>query len=321
MKSNNSIVLRSSSNNPPANYNNEDILLFFKSEVQAILKSLTGFDMNKIFSKRKLGTSLSVPEYKFMTSEQLQEAQEKARKLAEQMIQMPPVVPVRKEIDVVIAKDPELIGYDECKFLITDISFGKTDRTRTIVARDPDGTLRKAYWAERRNANQTYFPRPGREFKVPQMFQPEYLKRVLERGDYVFILDRACVEYDADDPEYHRVTHAVFNHIEDSQAYGALRFTRHFGPMVFYLTLNKRIDNLLLENLKTDRLGDAAALVSLYHIIHPQDASAASKLSPGHEIAYIKEYIEKEANMKVALELALMNYSKENEAQEMATRY
>lgn len=42
--------------------------------------------------------------------------------------------------------------------------------------RDLDGTLRRAFWSERRYANQTYFPRPGREFRVPKMFDPEYLK-------------------------------------------------------------------------------------------------------------------------------------------------
>lgn len=76
---------------------------------------------------------------------------------------------------------------------------------------------------------------------------------MLERGDYLFVLDRTCVEFDADDPEYHRITHTTYNHIDEKQAYGTLRFTRHFGPMVFYLVLSDNIDNLLLENLKTAR--------------------------------------------------------------------
>lgn len=41
---------------------------------------------------------------------------------------MPPVVPVRKEIDAVISRDPELTGWDTAKYVFTDISFGKTDR-------------------------------------------------------------------------------------------------------------------------------------------------------------------------------------------------
>lgn len=44
------------------------------------------------------------------------------------MLQMPPVVPVRKEIDAVISRDPELTGWDKSKYVFTDITFGKTDR-------------------------------------------------------------------------------------------------------------------------------------------------------------------------------------------------
>lgn len=51
----------------------EDHKLFFNSEVQEILKNLTGFDMNKVLSKRKLGEKLEPPQYKFMTSEQVQQ--------------------------------------------------------------------------------------------------------------------------------------------------------------------------------------------------------------------------------------------------------
>lgn len=53
---------------------------------------------------------------------------EKSQKLAEEMLQMPPVVPVRKEIDAVISRDPELTGWDTAKYVFTDITFGKTDR-------------------------------------------------------------------------------------------------------------------------------------------------------------------------------------------------
>lgn len=56
------------------------------------------------------------------------QATEKARLQAEELLQMPPVVPIRKEIDVVISKDLELIGLSESKFVFTDISFGKSDR-------------------------------------------------------------------------------------------------------------------------------------------------------------------------------------------------
>ena len=54
-----------------------------------------------------------------------------AMKKAEEKLQMPPVVPVRKEIDYVFSNDAELQGYDTSKYIFTDISFGKTDRVST----------------------------------------------------------------------------------------------------------------------------------------------------------------------------------------------
>lgn len=61
------------------------------------------------------------------------QAIENARRQAEEMLQMPPVVPIRKEIDVILSKDPELIGLTESTIVFTDISFGKTDRVSGFI--------------------------------------------------------------------------------------------------------------------------------------------------------------------------------------------
>lgn len=45
-----------------------------------------------------------------------------------------------------------------------------------IVARDVNGTLRKATPDERHRMNETYFPRPGRQLRMPHMFEKEHLK-------------------------------------------------------------------------------------------------------------------------------------------------
>lgn len=45
-----------------------------------------------------------------------------------------------------------------------------------VVVRDEDGILRKATWEEKNRINQIYFPRPGRQLKVPKMFEEEFLK-------------------------------------------------------------------------------------------------------------------------------------------------
>lgn len=75
----------------------------------------------------------------------------------------------------------------------------------------------------------------------------------MERGDYEFILDRACIQFEPDDSEYHRVVKTTYDHVDINQKYETLRSTRHYGPLVFYLTTERTIDNLLLENLQTDR--------------------------------------------------------------------
>lgn len=91
--------------------------------------------------------------------------------------------------------------------------------------------------------------------KLVKIVQKELslFQNVLEREEFLFVLDRACLEFDADDPDYHRVTQATYDAVNEKQAFGTLRFTRHFGPFVFYLVQTKNIDDLLLENLKTER--------------------------------------------------------------------
>jgi Mitochondrial 28S ribosomal protein S22 len=48
-------------------------------------------------------------------------------------------------------------------------------KERLIVKRDPDGVLSHANWEERDAANQAFNPFPGRRWKMPKMFEPEYL--------------------------------------------------------------------------------------------------------------------------------------------------
>lgn len=287
--------------------NNSD-LLFFSGSVQDLLKKLTRIDVNVVFRKQMDEKHMEDPKYKFMTTEQVQEAFKIAMKKAEEKLQMPPVVPVRKEIDYVFSNDAELQGYDTSKYIFTDISFGKTDRNRIIVVRETDGILRKAKWDERHRANYIYFSRPGLSMRVPKMFQQDFLKPILERGDYKFILDHACVQFEPDDPEYHRVVKTTYDHIDTNQKFHSLRSTRHYGPLVFYLATEGTIDNLLLENLQSDRLEDAVWLISLYHIIKPSCQSASMKYKAGDDLSFIKEYIEKDSKKSSVLNLALREY-------------
>lgn len=64
-------------------------------------------------------------------------------------------------------------------------------RSRIIVVREPDGSLRTSSWEEKDRVNQIYFPREGRRHYTPQMFDPEQLEIILGPEKYEHILDRS----------------------------------------------------------------------------------------------------------------------------------
>lgn len=133
-------------------------------------------DYKKVFRTRKDGHKLTPPEYKFLTNEELQEAREAAKLKAEKYLQMPPVVKQRLDLSVPLCEDPALHDHDTSKFVFTDVTFGLNDKERFIVVREPEGTLRHATCQERDRMLQIYFPKPGKEFEKPKMFEGEYLK-------------------------------------------------------------------------------------------------------------------------------------------------
>jgi hypothetical protein len=45
--------------------------LFFNSNVQQLLKKLTRVDLRTVFRTKRYGTPLKAPEYKFMTTEEI----------------------------------------------------------------------------------------------------------------------------------------------------------------------------------------------------------------------------------------------------------
>jgi len=103
------------------------------------------------------------------------------------------------------------------------------------------------------------------------------LQSLLNRREYEFILDRACAQFEPDNPEYHAVTWAVYERINLEKHFETLRSTRHFGPMVFQLVWTSNIDNLLCEMIETERVKDAVLLIRLYHKIHPTAESAVNR--------------------------------------------
>ncbi|XP_075969885.1 mitochondrial ribosomal protein S22 [Anticarsia gemmatalis] len=309
---------------------------FFSSNVQVLLKRLTRPDYNKVFRKRTNQglTVLKTPTYKFLTDEQLQAELARADKKADRLLQMPPVVKIQQHIDDVLSRDPALIGYDTAKYLFTDITFGVANEKRLIVERDPDGILRSCDHDVRKRLNQTYFPMNGRKLREPLMFtDQEKLNSLLDREQYEFVLDRACVQYEPDEPSYQRITSITYQHVDMLSKYEILRSTRHFGPLAFYLTWHQSIDNLMLELLQNSAVREAVLLTALRQDIHgdvasgdvaqalvPQVLATPVQLSKPERLTEediqldtkcvecIEKYITANSSMKSQQELALQGY-------------
>merc|ERR1711988_159069 len=111
-------------------------------------------------------------------------------------------------------------------------------------------------------------------YQMPSMFQPQQMEEVLGLQKYEYLLDRACVQFEPNNPEYHRVTQRTYEHINSTGLYESLRSTRHFGGMTFYFVTHNNIDGLLRHLLSQLSLRDAGDLVLLYHKVHPESRSA-----------------------------------------------
>ena len=247
-------------------YDKDPQPLFADPETQKLLKSITQLNLNKVFRKRAVKDN-SV-EYKFMTTEDVEEEFRKAIEKAKTKLQMPPVVQIKEDDQKVISEDRALKGFSKTKFVITDITYGVRHTERKVVVRETDGTLRYAPMEVAKRVKQLYAPLDGRKIIKPKMFKDEHLQRCLEEHKYEFILDRLLVQYDPYEPEFHRLSAKVYQHINETKEFEQLRSTRHFGPMAFFFAWHKAIDDLLYDMVRRDHLRNGAELIALYYKIH-----------------------------------------------------
>jgi len=287
---------------------------FYHPDVQSLLSKLTNMDLDHIFRNRKVGQKLREPLLSFMTVESLEETIGSARRRANKLLQMPPVLPARKPRNKILAFDPYIQGHDNSSFVMADITMNVKDKDRIVVVRDPDGTLREASWEERTKMNNTYFPIPGRSFTTPKMFSdPSVLKDVLERvspddNTYEFVLDRACLQFEPDDPLYISVVETTYDSIDQKRHYDFIRATRHYGPFVFYLIRTRKMDNLLIYNLQKERVQEGSSLmIALFHLIFPECKSRVESNNL-NDIDSLRKYVEFDAVKKSELELAINAY-------------
>lgn len=240
--------------------------MFIQDDVQKLLKSLTRLELDRVFRKRSVKDNTVA--YKFMTDDQLRQEVMQSIGRAERLLQMPPVVDVMHENPKILSKDAALKGFSDTKMVFTDISFGLKDSKRTIVERLPDGTLQEVMYATRKRLNQIYFPLKGRYVRTPKMFEAGNLQKILEAKDYEFVLDRACVQFEPYEKEYHEITASVYTHVNETKAFDLLRSTRHFGPLCFFLAWHRLVDDLLLDMIKRDYLRNGVELIALYASLH-----------------------------------------------------
>jgi len=280
---------------------------FFNPRVQQTLKSLTGLNYEKIFRVSKTGQKLDPPSYQFMTDKELRQAKEEIRVKALKMLQMPPVMSERKEEVKVLEHDPALVGFDSARYVFTDITFGIHDRDRIIVVRESGGTLRSASWSERDRMNQTYFPTSGRKFKPSSIFDLENLKEILGTEKYLYVLDKNCVQFEPDHPNYIETAQYVYDFIDTMGHYEVLHSTRHYGPMVFYLVWEKKADNLIIHYLKKLQLAEACKVVQLFASIHSDSRikQVTDLENETNQIDLIRSYIKGESRKETMLHATL----------------
>jgi small subunit ribosomal protein S22 len=203
--------------------------------------------------------------FRFLTDNQLEEEVRNKFKDAKKLLQMPPVMMVKKDENKIFSQDPALTGFSNSDWVFTDVTYGLTNEERLIVIRTPDGTLKEAPFEVKKRCWQIYFPMVNRSFNEPKMFEADNMKRLLNEQEYIFILDRACTQFDPYEQKFHDVTSKVYMHIDEHLHFDILRSTRHFGPMAFFLAWHKLIDNLLLDMIRNDYLKNGVQLISLMY--------------------------------------------------------
>ncbi|XP_055977634.1 small ribosomal subunit protein mS22 [Sorex fumeus] len=280
---------------------------FTDEEVQNLLVKMTGLNLEKVF--KPAIQELKPPTYKLMTEAQLEEATKQAIEAAKVRLKMPPVLAERTPINDVLAEDKILEGTEEHKYVFTDITYSLPHRERFIVVREPSGTLRKATWEERDRVIQIYFPKEGRRVLTPIIFKEENIKNMYSQDRHADVLNLCVAQFEPDSAEYIKFHHQTYEDIDKHGKYDLLRSTRHFGGMAWYLVNKKRIDGLLIDQIQRDLLDDAASLVQLYHLLHPDGRSAQEAKAQAAEGPHlIKVFAKTEAQKGAYIELTLQTY-------------
>lgn len=70
----------------------------------------------------------------------------------------------------------------------------------------------------------------GRKIREPVMFaDEEKFNSLLEKQKYEFVLDRACVQYEPDEPKFQKVASITYQHVDTNHQYNLLRYVIHLN--------------------------------------------------------------------------------------------
>jgi small subunit ribosomal protein S22 len=282
---------------------------FIRPDVQSILKKITGFNLDKIFIQQKI-CDVEPPKYRLLTAHQLEAYKTSACEHGIELLQMPPAKSTwRTNIQALCVDGIADFEKKNCHYVFTDITYGLPHRQRVVIVRESDGILRLSSREEHDRILHVYYPRSGKMYTMPKMFLEENLENILSEHRYLYVLDRACVQFEPDDPNYIRVSQRTYEHIANEGYFNVLRSTRHFGPMAFYLAVNKRMDGLIIDMLLHGLLTDASSLIKLFHILHPHCKSAIEiqKRKQLDPLLIIEIYVNLDAVNPGAIELALQS--------------
>lgn len=107
---------------------------FLDPRVQKLMRSITGFDLQRVFASRPV-KKLTAPKYLFLTDDDYERTIEDFKKKAQYYLRMPPVMePADEDKIEVLEKDDKLKGYvdkyghSNFNLMFTDISPSGTDR-------------------------------------------------------------------------------------------------------------------------------------------------------------------------------------------------
>ncbi|CAD5113273.1 DgyrCDS2453 [Dimorphilus gyrociliatus] len=290
--------------------------MFFDKRVQHILTDITGRDEEKIYRPRYRDTAK--PTYRLVTDKELEKLKSDAEEKIQKTLQIPPVLDEKPDVNVILSKDEALAEHDQFNYVFTDISYNIPHEKRTVTVREKDGTLRLATNDEHKRMIQVYFPGEGRKHYMPNMFTEKHLERLLEEGEYEYILDRACVQFDPDETDYIRVTRRVYEYIADRSDFMKLYSTRHFGAAAFFLTVQKNIDSFIAVLINSNLLHSAKSLIDVYYMVHNQEQGLPKEWSNLSDEEAIMMFAKQEAKDGSRIELALQVY-KENVEREMSS--